>query len=1085
MADCGTIDKVLKRGGTDQLSRFVKALDPACFQLNDFEIEDWLLFAYHFAQYVQYYESADDTTSIGNWQDFFNQANLSSTDVGLRTSTEFIDAKEQVRQFLDENEANGTTPPHLALFVCFLQLLGHSKTRFNSLNKKHLDFYYKEVLQVANLKAKPDSVHVIFELAKKSVEQLIVGGTKLDAGKDQSEKPKPLIYETDEDLVANQAVAIDFKTVYNDIDVEEIKGAHVAGTLDGLEEALPKESPYWWPFGYPSTEKNFIELPNSSLGFAVAAPILALQEGYRLIEVTINFETLVPTTDRVNLEDITPVDLYSALQIKCSGVKDWIVPSGIITTNIEDPSKVASVDQNTLHLVFQLEKDTPALVGYDDKVFGEGFQTQDPLVQFNIDLGKKPAGPVGYKLFRALADRIVTNVTINVQVSGAKLVLVENDNSAMPADKPFYPFTTRPLKRSNFYVDYPEAFSKKWTDIGVKLIWNNTPDDFSDWYEAYISSQQVNTIRSTYLIFLENPTATEPRIVDGDDYFKATTSLLNKEVWDVKNSGQVLFENEGSGFKCDIVINSSSDYEPNKTGPLRLSLNQTFLHELFPRLYALALASDGTDTLIPNEPYTPLVGEISLDYTASESRTFEPQVLPITESNPLTAKNGADVYENERIRLFHLHPYGQKEEHNHLKSKARQQGVTDRFDSNVVNSYLIPKYCSGGHLFIGLENAKPLQSVALLIQVLEGSENPLTDSFDSGEGVHWSILCDNQWKSLKDDLLQDSTDNFLTSGIVKFNIPKQATAQNTLLGKNKIWIKAQMHKSYDVVCKVIGIHAQAVKATFEDNKNDVTHLQTGLPAGTISKMVTRIPQVKAVTQWYSSFDGLPQESDTDFYRRISERIRHKNRAISLWDYEHLILQHFPDIYKVKCLNHTKDLNFIAAGEVTVIVIPNMVDKNVFDIYQPRVSTGTLNKIADFINERNTMHVSAEVLNPSYEEVKVSLEAQFMEGYDASFYSKQMDVDIKKLLSPWAFTETAEIAFSVSLHRSMLINYLEKLEYVDFLQNVQITKNGIPQGAIIAPSNPKSILVSAKSHDVQAVKSNCKGVITEVVEPCQV
>jgi diaminopimelate epimerase len=34
-------------------------------------------------------------------------------------------------------------------------------------------------------------------------------------------------------------------------------------------------------------------------------------------------------------------------------------------------------------------------------------------------------------------------------------------------------------------------------------------------------------------------------------------------------------------------------------------------------------------------------------------------------------------------------------------------------------------------------------------------------------------------------------------------------------------------------------------------------------------------------------------------------LRHKNRAITIWDYEHIILQKFPEIHKVKCLNHSK------------------------------------------------------------------------------------------------------------------------------------------------------------------------------------
>ena len=41
--------------------------------------------------------------------------------------------------------------------------------------------------------------------------------------------------------------------------------------------------------------------------------------------------------------------------------------------------------------------------------------------------------------------------------------------------------------------------------------------------------------------------------------------------------------------------------------------------------------------------------------------------------------------------------------------------------------------------------------------------------------------------------------------------------------ENYVWLKAQMHKNYDAVCKAIDIHAQAVTATFVDNQNELSH----------------------------------------------------------------------------------------------------------------------------------------------------------------------------------------------------------------------------------------------------------------------
>ncbi|MBL4605987.1 MAG: baseplate J/gp47 family protein, partial [Flavobacteriaceae bacterium] len=525
--------------------------------------------------------------------------------------------------------------------------------------------------------------------------------------------------------------------------------------------------------------------------------------------------------------------------------------------------------------------------------------------------------------------------------------------------------------------------------------------------------------------------------------------------------------------------------EIDKVTSVRLSLDKTFLHELYPRLYALALTTKGSP-LIPNEPYTPLIEDITLNYVAEESIDVKSQVFSGKNKGSLAKENTETEYHKNRIKLFHEHPFGHHEEHNYLKITQREKGINDIYDGNNIHSYLLAKHCKGGELFIGLEGAEVSQTVSLLIQVLEGSENPLVPSFEENEEVDWSVLCDGKWKDLKEYIISNNTANFLTSGIIKISIPTEATKNNTLLPENFIWLRARMHKRYDAVCKVINIQAQAVVAEFENNENDLSHLEKGLPAKTIKKMITRVPQIKGLEQPYTSFEGLPEESDLNFYRRISERLRHKNRAITLWDYEHLILQKFPEIYKVKCLNHTSSKSFTAAGEVTIVAIPDTVNKNVFDIYEPRLSKGLLTKVEAYINELNSMHVKTKVINPNYEKVTISLEVKFNEGLDKSFYAKKIDEDMIKFLSPWAFDDAKEVAFGITLHRSVLIDYLEKLEYVDYLQKVTMKKDGNEKDEInISPADPKSILVSAKKHTIKTNLTPCKGELKEEEKECQV
>ncbi len=1044
MANCGK-EILLEREGTGQIQRFLDALNPDSVKLNDFGLEEWMQFAYNFAKHVNYFDTSDSKTPVGDWTDFFK-------------------SKNELEAFLKDVEKGENITPHLALFVSFLKLLELTQERFNKLTKRHLDFYFKEILKIEKLPATPDKVHIIFELAKNCSTAKISENTLLDGGKDNN--GEKLQYKTTEELIANKAKVTQLKNIYNSTSKQKIKVAPVANSYDGIGGDFPENDIQWWPFGDFNDK-----FPDAKTGFALASKIFELSEGERNVKITIDFKE--------KIDSVSDDDLAANIDVYCSGEKEWLhipVQSEIRKDGTVLFSSGLSDSKKQLTLVFQIPKDEAAVVNYDQKVLGESFNTALPVCRILFNTDDKN----GYNLYTSLVEKEITNITVDVYVEGVKSVLLESDIGKLNAEKPFYPFGTQPVKKSNFYINYPELFKKEWTGFDVNIEWKNTPDNFKDLYYAYREKHRYKSSVDAFLagqgkyelpdsvtttelsqaaikileeasggktveIFQPNE---EDLIVKNDNYFTANIEIKNKEEWERVEKNAILFSESGDVYKMDFNVDNQN-YETGKNGPVRLSLNQSFLQELFSRVFTLAMSSNETSAIIPNEPYIPFVETITLNYSAE------------TKINLDTEK---EKYLANDVLLFHEHPFGQAEEHPYLKS---QFGF---IDDEEKSTRLLPAYKKGGELYIGLEDVEPLQQVSLLVQVLEGSENPEADSFKKEEKVEWAVLCDNYWKELDSDyMISNETDNFLKSGIVKFSVPAEATSTNSLLPEGLVWVRAKMDKNFDAVSKTIDIVAQAVLSEFSDKNNELSHLENGLEAKTISKLIQRVATVKSVTQPFSSFGGKPQESDSAYYRRISERLRHKNRAITLWDYEHLILQQFPEIFKVKCLNHSrakssdKELSFLSPGNVLIVVIPDIVNKNVFDIYQPRVSKATLNAIQKYVNELNTLHVNAEVVNPDYEEVSVDLKATFYKGYDENYYTKELKKDITKLLSPWAFGDSVSPEFGVTLHRSVVINYIEKLEYVDYVEDVKLLKNGTPGFANVAPSSPTAILVSAKDH----------------------
>ena len=267
---------------------------------------------------------------------------------------------------------------------------------------------------------------------------------------------------------------------------------------------------------------------------------------------------------------------------------------------------------------------------------------------------------------------------------------------------------------------------------------------------------------------------------------------------------------------------------------------------------------------------------------------------------------------------------------------------------------------------------------------------------------------------------------------------------------------------------------QAVTATFKTDANSNALHES--PSGTISKLVNKVAEVKKLNQPYASFGGKAVESKDDFYLRVSERLRHKQRAVDLWDYEHLVLQEFPEVYKVKCLNHSVlpadcACDFVKPGHVTLVLVPDVRNKNQFSPLEPKVSLDLITRIEDHLKELCSFFITPQVKNPVYEQVKLQFKIRFTTDGDFGFYADLLNNDLIKYLTPWAYSSDNDIVFGGHIRKSVLLNFIEELSYVDFVTefNMYHVVNG-SQGTDtdeIKISNPAAILVSHNQHLITA------------------
>jgi hypothetical protein len=355
-----------------------------------------------------------------------------------------------------------------------------------------------------------------------------------------------------------------------------------------------------------------------------------------------------------------------------------------------------------------------------------------------------------------------------------------------------------------------------------------------------------------------------------------------------------------------------------------------------------------------------------------------------------------------------------------------------------------------GNLYIGIENLNPPQNLSLLFQVAAGTG--MDDTVDLPK-VHWSYLSNNQWKPLADSrIIMDTTYGLQTTGIILFDIPERITNNNTLLTQGLHWLAATVDENSHLMPYLIKIVAQAIPATFKNQNNAPAHFQKPLPANSIARLVPKPAQVKKVEQPFETYDGVPAEVGGEFWMRVSERLHHKDRAIGVKDYEKLILEYFPQVFKVKVIGH-QDPNClcrkpqevsaastaccgpqVAPGHVMVIPIENLRNRNSVNMLQPKTSRRVMLEIEQFVRKRASPFVKVHVRNPVYEEVLTAFRVQFGSGVDKGYYLELLNEEIKKYLTPWVYDDYADVSFGGQIYASNVINFIEERPYVDFISD---------------------------------------------------
>ncbi|MGE3177230.1 MAG: baseplate J/gp47 family protein, partial [Vicinamibacterales bacterium] len=356
---------------------------------------------------------------------------------------------------------------------------------------------------------------------------------------------------------------------------------------------------------------------------------------------------------------------------------------------------------------------------------------------------------------------------------------------------------------------------------------------------------------------------------------------------------------------------------------------------------------------VPPPPYVPRVDALTLDYTASGTADVS-HVLPFGGWSPL--------------------PFG-----------------------TVGAPTLLPQFAHAGYLFLGLSGLTTPQTVRFYASMHPGA-GP-----SAGPEPAWEYLDPRGWVRLDAPHADaDTTLGLRQSGTVSLVLPAIDTPASTWLPRECRWVRAVVPDGLDTFPDASTVLLNAVLAVRQTVRDDPDAHQA-LPAGALKSLVTPIKGIAGVSHPGASFGGRPPEGEDAFRTRMSERLRHKGRAVTAWDYERLVLEQWPDIWSAVVLpaqrRRAGEPAAIGAGHVRVLVVPGPSCPDVRDVTAPVASPDRLASMARTL-ERLSGRVRVHVENVSYVRVRVAASIEWRDQVDPHASARALDADLRAHLSPW-------------------------------------------------------------------------------------
>ncbi len=905
--------------------------------------------------------------------------------------------------------------PHIGLLLTFFNLFQKLQSELNEIPVRLLNFYYKDVLG-QNLRAQvPDTVYCYVNLDADYSEIVIPKNTVIIAG--QNTEGQDIKYALDEKVKVSDVNLAGIYTFFVSRNKLIDPGTSFE-TINGMYSKYIDPALGKTVFTALGEEQRFLSKENRTmddvnLGFIISSPTFKLKGGSRKVLISFTFLpesfqyflTMILSVAKVNKS--TPEEVFSqifsdSLDLNYTTPKGW--------HNIEQFELIPPQDwnENGFKIQFELGPAMPEFNGYNEEVHKDKIDLFHPALKVLLN-NNSVFHPYSFLQFLEIEQ-----VNIDVEVSQFKKLTLHSSYGPVDQSIPFDMLGPSPKAGSYLLVGSDEIFSKDLDELKIGWTFHGLPkgEDMESYFGGYpfgIKNDSFKLQIQALSDFRYSPNQNQnPIITDLFDYEKGEL-----------NSYRVIDDIDLAKLRIqpDYNLGIEEDFElslDGQTGFLKLELISPsigFGFDVYTDVYNKSVTmstnqqiekpTSGFSFDVPKEPFSPMAKDIFVDYKASSKINF------------LGTKSFANQKEKSE-NFIQVHPFGKK----YLFK-----------ESLVFDNGLLPLYELQGALFLGIEAHQFPQELSILFDI---GRNEKWYHGDIPK-LDWFYLSTDEWKPFRaDDVLFDTTFGLTRSGIISFKSPKDINLDNLLMPNSCFWICCRTKENAELASIISGVHLNAFSATAV-LESDSLH-EPVLPKFSVESFENNIPGILELIQPIDSRNGKASENQKDFFKRVSDSIKHKFRAVTSFDIEKILLNEFSWLGFVRVFGSFGNENYVTPGSICIVGIPEITDRENF--FLPRLNPGQIKEMEYFLEKFANPFMKFKVINPQYEYLLIKGKIKFNTD-DIGMTFRLLYDELLKSICPWFYGDLSDVFLNRETKKSEILNLIISRSYVNFFTGFSI------------------------------------------------